>query len=287
MACNRTARDHRDTTEYEVKASAVAGHPPRVEAADPGRVRGDLAPRQGPAPTTRTTSSITRMGRTFRGWSRRTCPPVTLPDHVDEVAYGMVVADGMGGMAAGEKASQLAIRTGVELVLNSPDVGHHESTRKRPASSSSRMRDYFRQVDSAVIGEARADRHLSGMGTTLTMAYIIGTRRLHRPCRRLAGLPLPQGEARAAHPGPHRWPRTSPTSARSSPRTSTATAKRHVLTNFVGGPHPASSPRSHRPARGRRLPPALLRRPDRDGRGRRRSPGPRPGLRPPTPPPRP
>ena len=33
--------------------------------------------------------------------------------------------------------------------------------------------EYFRKVDSVVIGEARSDRHLSGMGTTLTLAYIV------------------------------------------------------------------------------------------------------------------
>ena len=33
--------------------------------------------------------------------------------------------------------------------------------------------EYFRKVDSVVIGEARTDRHLSGMGTTLTVAFTV------------------------------------------------------------------------------------------------------------------
>src|SRR3981189_1204110 len=39
-----------------------------------------------------------------------------LPKSFGETAYGMVVADGMGGMAAGEVASRVALQTLVELV---------------------------------------------------------------------------------------------------------------------------------------------------------------------------
>jgi PPM family protein phosphatase len=38
-----------------------------------------------------------------------------IPEKVEEFAYGMVVADGMGGMAGGERASILAIQTGIYL----------------------------------------------------------------------------------------------------------------------------------------------------------------------------
>jgi serine/threonine protein phosphatase PrpC len=39
----------------------------------------------------------------------------------DEVGYGFVVADGMGGPTGGEVASQMAISTLVNLVLHEPD----------------------------------------------------------------------------------------------------------------------------------------------------------------------
>ncbi|HWO02978.1 MAG TPA: hypothetical protein VNS63_27300 [Blastocatellia bacterium] len=39
----------------------------------------------------------------------------------DETAYGLLVADGMGGMAAGEVASSIALLTLVELAVNTPD----------------------------------------------------------------------------------------------------------------------------------------------------------------------
>ena len=60
---------------------------------------------------------IARMSRTFRSLDTN-MPEGGLPAPVDDVAYGMVVADGMGGMAAGEKASQLAIRTGEVRVFD-------------------------------------------------------------------------------------------------------------------------------------------------------------------------
>ena len=47
-------------------------------------------------------------------------PEGELPGEVEEYGHVMIVADGMGGMAAGEKASMLAIRTAMRLVLDNP-----------------------------------------------------------------------------------------------------------------------------------------------------------------------
>ena len=182
---------------------------------------------------------INRMGRTFDIVSTN-MPPGELPDHVDEVAYGMVVADGMGGMAAGEKASQLAIRTGVELALNSP-MWAPRLTEQAAQQLTSRMREYFRKVDSVVVGEASADRLLSGMGTTLTFAYIINT----------DGFIVHAGDSRAYlfREGKLEQLTRDHTMAQGladvgviRPEEVHRHAKRHVLTNFVGGPSSGVEP---------------------------------------------
>lgn len=48
-------------------------------------------------------------------------PAENLPDKTTEIAYAMLVADGVGGAAAGEIASRTAISTLVDLVLQTPD----------------------------------------------------------------------------------------------------------------------------------------------------------------------
>jgi protein phosphatase len=182
---------------------------------------------------------ITRMGRTF-GLVATNMPVGSLPDNIDEEAYGMVVADGMGGMAAGEKASLLAIKTGVNLVLNSP-MWATRIDAEAAYQLISRMRDYFRKVDSVVIGEARSDRHLTGMGTTLTLAYIVRTDafiihvgdsraylfRQGKLEQLTRDHTMAQGLADAGAIKPEEVPRH---------------AKRHVLTNYVGGPSSGVEP---------------------------------------------
>jgi protein phosphatase len=96
-----------------------------------------------------------------------------IPNQFDEAGYCFAVADGMGGMAAGEVASSLAITIGINLVLNAakwnllmtPDEAreHMERTRRR-----------FRQIDYVLTRRAKADPDLWGMGTTLTVATSIG-----------------------------------------------------------------------------------------------------------------
>jgi PPM family protein phosphatase len=143
-------------------------------------------------------------------------------------------------MAAGEKASELAIRTGVNLVLDSP-VWSTRIDDHSAVQLVNRMLDYFRKVDSVVIGEARTDRHLSGMGTTLTLAYIVNTDAfiIHvgdsRAYRFRQGKleqltrdhTMAQGLADLGAIKPEEVPRH---------------AKRHVLTNFVGGPSSGVEP---------------------------------------------
>jgi protein phosphatase len=100
-------------------------------------------------------------------------PEGQLPSRLEEVGYGLLVADGIGGAVAGEVASRMAVSTLVHLVVNTPDwimrPGEHESARLME-----RMADRYRSVDAALKEEARADPNLAGMGTTMTVVTSLG-----------------------------------------------------------------------------------------------------------------
>jgi protein phosphatase len=100
-------------------------------------------------------------------------PPGHIPERHEDVGFGMLVADGMGGMSAGEVASRLALTTVVNILLNTPDwimrIGDPESERLMR-----RIARAYQQIDEVLRAEARADPKLWGMGTTMTLAYSLG-----------------------------------------------------------------------------------------------------------------
>src|SRR5262245_18357112 len=63
---------------------------------------------------------ICRFGRFLEGLET-SLPDGAVPRRAEEGGYGLVVADGMGGMGGGEVASRLAITTLVNLALAAPD----------------------------------------------------------------------------------------------------------------------------------------------------------------------
>ena len=89
--------------------------------------------------------------------------------------YGLVVADGLGGMAAGEVASQLALTRLVELVVDTPDWMLDIKQPQQSQVVVQRMIDRFYRLDQAIRQRAEQDATLSGMGTTLTVAATLGT----------------------------------------------------------------------------------------------------------------
>ena len=102
----------------------------------------------------------------------------SLPGHEDsrrsqDVGYLMLVADGMGGAAAGEEASALAVATVEDFVLNTLKwflrLGGSEGH-----SLLAELREALERADRTVIEHAEADPRLRGMGTTLTMGYSVG-----------------------------------------------------------------------------------------------------------------
>jgi protein phosphatase len=100
-------------------------------------------------------------------------PEGDLPN-VDEDGYGMVVADGVGGSVFGELASRLVLRTAGELGLSElkwplkmNDTEAQEVMEK--------METYVQLLHESFLEKALDDPRLAGMGTTLTVAYSVGT----------------------------------------------------------------------------------------------------------------
>ena len=91
-----------------------------------------------------------------------------------EQGYLMVVADGMGGAAAGERASALAVRTVEAFALDALKWFLHLGTQEE-RELLDELKQAIERADRNVIERAMADPALTGMGTTLTMAYSVGT----------------------------------------------------------------------------------------------------------------
>ncbi len=100
-------------------------------------------------------------------------PEGELPQGLEEDGYSMVVADGMGGMNAGDVASMLAISTGLKLADKSVKWGLKINEREA-RELLERMSIYFQEIDRRLTRKSEADRRLFGMGTTMTLAYSVG-----------------------------------------------------------------------------------------------------------------
>ncbi len=115
---------------------------------------------------------IARFERTMKTLASN-LPEGEIEERYAESAYGMLVADGVGGSAGGEVASRTAIRTLIELVLDTPDwtMPFDEPLAERVLQ---RMEKRFQRIREVLVEDARADPSLRGMGTTLTLACSLG-----------------------------------------------------------------------------------------------------------------
>jgi len=161
-----------DTVEEFIPLPPGSADPPRSQSAGvavdfgaathPGKVR----------PNNEDHYLVVRFGRAME-LLRSNLPAGHVPLEFADLGYGMVVADGMGGAAAGEIASSLAIVVGLNLSLNHPKWTFM-ITAEEVRENMDRWQDRFRQIDAILAERARADPALAGMGTTLTLACSIG-----------------------------------------------------------------------------------------------------------------
>ena len=147
----------------------------------------------------------------------------------------MFVADGMGGMAAGEVASRLAITTALKLVNHSPKWGF-KINKKEARELFERVRDHVQAIDETITKRSEADHRLFGMGTTLTVAYSVGVD--------LFIIHLGDSRAYLFRKGrlqlltkDHTVAQAMADAGYIAPEEVRHHRKRHVLTNFLGGHH--------------------------------------------------
>jgi len=100
-------------------------------------------------------------------------PEPELTRFSDEEGYLMVVADGMGGVAGGEEASAMAVRTVESFVLDAIKWFLHREGSEQDAMVGE-LRRALERADHTVVERAEADPKLYGMGTTLTLGYSVG-----------------------------------------------------------------------------------------------------------------
>jgi protein phosphatase len=175
---------------------------------------------------------ISRLGRYFETVST-SLPPEDLPARADDATYSLIVADGMGGHAAGEVASRLAIREIIRLALDLPDWIVRLDDRTNEAAAA-RSQQRIEKLNSIVFAGGRDDPQLRGMGTTLTVArnlgrilqvahvgdsraYLLRNGQLHRLTR------------------DHTYVQMLVDSGLMSPEEAATSTSRHVLVNALGG----------------------------------------------------
>jgi serine/threonine protein phosphatase PrpC len=153
------------TADYESLADT---HPPRVAIkfgamTDQGKVRSKNEDH----------FLVARLSKSMRV-CKTSLPGESETQFSEEEGYLMVVADGMGGHSAGERASALAVGSIEDFVLNTLKWFLHVSGDDED-DLVTELRQSLERADRTVIERARSNRAYHGMGTTVTMAYSVAT----------------------------------------------------------------------------------------------------------------
>jgi protein phosphatase len=114
---------------------------------------------------------VAELNKSMRIWQTSLPEPELRVGH--EHAHLFLVADGMGGARAGERASALAVAAIEQFTLNTFKWFFDADG----AEARKALRDLqaaLQQADARILDEAAEHPELSGMGTTVTMAFQLG-----------------------------------------------------------------------------------------------------------------
>jgi serine/threonine protein phosphatase PrpC len=177
---------------------------------------------------------IAELSKRMRVW--QTSLPEPKLQVGEDRAHLFLVADGMGGHKAGERASAIAVAAIEQFTLNT-FRWFFASDSPGAQKVLAQFQSALSQADARILEEAAENPELQGMGTTLTMAFQLGTQlcivhvgdsraylyragelhqltKDHTVVAELVRSGALQADQVASHP------------------------LRHVITNVVGGPHP-------------------------------------------------
>jgi len=168
-------KDQEDTAEFRSPEAAGSRRPASLSSF----VEVDLAALSHPGRVRQNNEDHYIVARFDRAMQTllTNLPAGETPAAYEETAYGLLVADGVGGAAAGEIASRTAIHALVDLVIETPDwIMRLDEPLAQEVLQ--RMERRFQKVREELVERARADPTLRGMATTLTVACSLGTQLL-------------------------------------------------------------------------------------------------------------
>ena len=116
---------------------------------------------------------IAELTKAMRVW--QTSLPEPMLQAGEERAHLFLVADGMGGQHGGERASALAVIAIEQFTLNT-FKWFFGADRTEADKVLTQFQSALRQADVRIVEEAAEHPELSGMGTTVTMAFHLGAR---------------------------------------------------------------------------------------------------------------
>jgi protein phosphatase len=115
---------------------------------------------------------VVRLDRSMRTIDTN-LPDGEIPRNYAETAYGMLVADGVGGAEGGEIASRTAIHALVDMAIDTPDwIMRIDQPLAQEVLD--RMERRFQKVREVLVEAAKSNPALRGMATTMTVACSLG-----------------------------------------------------------------------------------------------------------------